>query len=199
MEEFTEEYPEESTNRSFVIASIALGGIFVAGLLALGLYLFKVKPTRISANATQVAEINASNTQVAIDADATSGAHMILAEAAHVVAAEPTIASTVVPTTTVPTEMPTQAPPTSQEPALVVEPAGLSANASNDTTGSVIEEYSEEYTDSSTTIPVVEVSPATLPNSGFMDEVGLPTLLLAALGLLVVIIVTRTIRQVTNG
>ena len=198
MEEFTEEYPEESTNRSFVIASIALGGIFVAGLLALGLYLFKVKPTRISANATQVAEINASNTQVAIDADATSGAHMILAEAAHVVAAEPTIASTVVPTTTVPTEMPTQAPPTSQEPALVVEPAGLSANASNDTTGSVIE-YSEEYTDSSTTIPVVEVSPATLPNSGFMDEVGLPTLLLAALGLLVVIIVTRTIRQVTNG
>ena len=59
-EEYPEEYPEESNNRSFVIASIALGGIFIAGLLALGLYMFKIKPAR-NANARMVTTDNPAN------------------------------------------------------------------------------------------------------------------------------------------
>ncbi|HJL70842.1 MAG TPA: hypothetical protein QGI30_08245, partial [Anaerolineales bacterium] len=71
------EYPEEeSTNRPFIIASVALGGLFVAGLVALGLYAFKIRPAQASASATQVAEINASNTQVAEYAEATSVAQV---------------------------------------------------------------------------------------------------------------------------
>ena len=71
------EYPEEeSTNRPFIIASVALGGLFVAGLVALGLYAFKIRPAQASTSATQVAEINASNTQVAEYAEATSVAQV---------------------------------------------------------------------------------------------------------------------------
>ena len=53
------EYQEESSNRPFIVASVALGGLFVAGLVSLGLYAFKIKPAQASASATQIAEINA--------------------------------------------------------------------------------------------------------------------------------------------
>lgn len=213
-EEYPEEYPEESNNRSFVIASIALGGIFIAGLLALGLYMFKIKPARISADATQVAEINASNTQVALGAEATAGAHMVLAEAARVVAAPPTSAPTEVHTTVI-TEPPVEEPAQSEsaaepepepEPAVLVQPAALDGSASNvfssntseQTTSDESQTFSEQATsDESQT--AMAITPAALPNTGFMDEVGLPTLLFAALGLMVVIVVTRSIRQAISS
>ena len=70
------EYQEESSNRPFIVASVALGGLFVAGLVSLGLYAFKIKPAQASASATQIAEINVSNTQVAVYAEATSVAQV---------------------------------------------------------------------------------------------------------------------------
>ena len=204
-EEYPEEYPEESNNRSFVIASIALGGIFIAGLLALGLYMFKIKPARISADATQVAEINASNTQVALGAEATADSHMVLAEAARVVSAPPTSAPAEVHTTVI-TEPPVEEPVQSEsaadpEPAVLVQPAALDGSASNVFSSSTSEQTTSdesqtasEQTTSDESQTAMAITPAALPNTGFMDEVGLPTLLFAALGLMVVIVVTRSIR-----
>lgn len=199
MEEYSAEYPEESTNRSFVIASIALGGIFVAGLLALGLYMFKVKPARISANATRAAEIHVSNTQVALDADATADAQMVVAEAALVVVATtPTSSPTDVPTTE-PTIEPTKASTATPETAILVGPAvALSDSGSGG-------DAANTNMDLPTAIPIVAVAEASLPvaeaslpDAGFMDEVGLPILLVAALGLMMVILITRSIRHMTS-
>ena len=53
------EYPEEeSTNRPFIIASVALGGLFVAGLVALGLYAFKIRPAQASTSRNAAARMS---------------------------------------------------------------------------------------------------------------------------------------------
>ena len=51
-----------------------------------------------------------------------------------------------------------------------------------------------------TAIPVVSVSSAeALPDTGFADEVGIPVLILTALGLLSVVIISRSARHFVSG
>ena len=187
------EYPEEeSTNRPFIIASVALGGLFVAGLLALGLYAFKIRPAQAGASATQVAEINASNTQVAEYAEATSVAQ---------------VAAVLVPESEQPVLQEAETSSESSE-ALVVAPAepvavaqlaetsSSSAVSSTASTNKVSSRGNRDVAVSATAIPVVAVSSAeALPDTGFADEVGIPVLLFTAVGLLSVVIVTRSVRR----
>ncbi len=191
------EYPEEeSTNRPFIIASVALGGLFVAGLLALGLYAFKIRPAQAGASATQVAEINASNTQVAEYAEATSVAQ---------------VAAVLVPESEQPV---LQEAATSSESSRVVvvapaEPVAVAQLAETSSSSAVSSTASTNQVSSRggnrdvvvgvTAIPVVAVTSAeALPDTGFADGVGIPVLLFTALGLLSVVIVTRSVRRFAN-
>ena len=191
------EYQEESSNRPFIIASVALGGLFVAGLVSLGLYAFKIKPAQASASATQVAEINVSNTQVAVYAEATS-----VAQVAAVVSSG------------------------SEQQARVASSLGYNANesatdsievwpaepiavvqvpvSSTDSESSVVQSDNKAITSStndviasSSSVDTFEsvASPETLPNTGFADEVGLPVLVSAMLALISIVIVTRSVRR----
>ena len=95
------EDPEETNNRTFMIASIALGGIFVAGLVALGIYMFRIRPAQMAASVARTAEINLQNTQVAVDAQATAdgmavAAAIVTPVPVQNVAAVPTVAPTAV-------------------------------------------------------------------------------------------------------
>ncbi len=190
------EYPEEeSTNRPFIIASVALGGLFVAGLVALGLYAFKIRPAQASASATPVAEINASNTQVAEYAEATSVAQVAAvmvpeseqqARLAAAAGSESSGAVVVVPA----------------EPVAIVQLAEPSSSAlgAAASTNKVASRGNSDVAVAATAIPVVAVSSAdALPDTGFADEVGIPVLLFTALGLLSVVIVTRSVRRFASG
>ena len=190
------EYPEEeSTNRPFIIASVALGGLFVAGLVALGLYAFKIRPAQAIANANQVAEINASNTQVAEYAEATSVAQVAAVlvpeseQQARVAAAAGSESSEAV----------LVAPAEPVAIAQLAEPSG-SASGSAASTNKVASRGSSDMAVAATAIQVVAVSSAdALPDTGFADEVGIPVLLFTALGLLSVVIVTRSVRRFASG
>lgn len=191
------EYPEEeSTNRPFIIASVALGGLFVAGLVALGLYAFKIRPAQASTSATQVAEINASNTQVAEYAEATSVAQ---------------VAAVMVPESEQQARLAAAAGSESSGAVVVVAPAepvavaqlaepSSSVSGSAASTNKVASRGNSNVAVAATAIPVVAVSSAdALPDTGFADEVGIPVLLFTALGLLSVVIVTRSVRRFASG
>ena len=196
------EYQEESSNRPFIVASVALGGLFVAGLVSLGLYAFKIKPAQASASATQIAEINVSNTQVAVYAEATSVAQVAAVvssdteQQARVAAslgsdANESAIDSVEVLPAEPVDV-VQAPVSStNSEASVVETANKAIASSGINDVDV----------SSGTVDIVEgvASPETLPDTGFADEVGLPVLVFAMLLLISIVIVTRSVRRFANG
>ena len=191
------DYPEEeSTNRPFIIASVALGGLFVAGLVALGLYAFKIRPAQATASATQVAEINSSNTQVAEYAEATSVAQV----AAVLVPESEQQARLAADSISESSEAVVVAP---AEPVAVAQLAEISSSSSGSASSVGNKVLSRERADVAigvTAIPLVAVSSAeALPDTGFADEVGIPVLLFTALGLLSVVVVTRSVRRFASG
>ena len=196
------EYQEESSNRPFIVASVALGGLFVAGLVSLGLYAFKIKPAQASASATQIAEINVSNTQVAVYAEATS-----VAQVAAVVSSDneqqARVASSLGSDANESVIDSVEVLPA--EPVDVVQAPVSSTNSE----ASVVETANKAIASSgindvdvsSGTVDIVEgvASPETLPDTGFADEVGLPVLVFAMLLLISIVIVTRSVRRFANG
>ena len=196
------EYQEESSNRPFIVASVALGGLFVAGLVSLGLYAFKIKPAQASASATQIAEINVSNTQVAVYAEATS-----VAQVAAVVSSDTEqqarVAASLGSDANESTIDSVEVFPA--EPVDVVQAPVSSTNSE----ASVVETANKAIASSgindvdvsSGSVDVVEgvASPETLPDTGFADEVGLPVLVFAMLLLISIVIVTRSVRRFANG
>jgi hypothetical protein len=196
------EYQEESSNRPFIVASVALGGLFVAGLVSLGLYAFKIKPAQAGASATQIAEINVSNTQVAIYAEATS-----VAQVAAVVSSDneqqARVASSLGSDANESAIDSVEVLPA--EPVDVVQAPVSSTNSE----ASVVETANKAISSSgindvdvsSGTADIVGgvASPETLPDTGFADEVGLPVLVFAMLLLISIVIVTRSVRRFANG
>jgi hypothetical protein len=195
------EYQEESSNRPFIIASVALGGLFVAGLVSLGLYAFKIKPAQASASATQIAEINVSNTQVAVYAEATS-----VAQVAAVVASDneqqARVSSSLDYNANESNANSIQVLPA--EPISVVQAPVSSTNSES----SVVQSDNKAVTSSinavevySNSVDTVEsvASPETLPDTGFADEVGLPVLVSAMLALISIVIVTRSVRRFASN
>ena len=199
------EYQEESSNRPFIVASVALGGLFVAGLVSLGLYAFKIKPAQASASATQIAEINVSNTQVAVYAEATS-----VAQVAAVVSSDTEQQARVA------ASLGSDANESAIDSVEVLpaEPIVVQAQVSSPNSESSIVETdnkviassstSDLNNDANTSLVSVDMaegvaSPETLPDTGFADEVGLPVLVLAMFVLISVVIVTRSVRRFANG
>ena len=57
--------PEESSNRTFVIAAGGLGALLVLSMICLAVYALVVAPRQREARATEVIEVNLQNTQQA--------------------------------------------------------------------------------------------------------------------------------------
>ena len=191
------EYQEESSNRPFIIASVALGGLFVAGLVSLGLYAFKIKPAQASASATQVAEINVSNTQVAVYAEATSVAQVaavVSSDSEQQARVASSLGSNVNESATDSIEV------LPAEPIAVVQIPVSSTNSESSVVQSdnkAVTSSTNDVEASSSSVDAFEsvVSPETLPDTGFADEVGLPVLVSAMLALISIVIVTRSVRR----
>ena len=176
MEDEEQAPPEESGNRTFIIVAGVLGAIMLLTLLCMGIYALVIAPNLSNRRATQVAEINAQNTQVALAAQQT-------AEAASWTAT-PTITPTPVPVTNTPTSTPVVAVPTE----VLVTPT---ANALTQTVEALL---LTQTALAGGGVGTVTPTATGLPDTGFADDVGVPGLLGLTLVLVVVIFLARRLR-----
>ena len=163
--------PEESSNRTFLIAAGILGGIVLLSLACLAGYWLVILPQQRtaqqtgeqSAQATQNAQINEALTAtgVAFDLSQTPQTTATSVPTNTLVVAQPTATNTPEFTFT-------------PDPATQTVAAGLTQVAAS-------------------TATVVLTSTA-LPTSGFADEFGLPGLVIAAMVLVAVIFLARRLR-----
>jgi hypothetical protein len=162
--------PEESSNRTFLIAAGILGGIVLLSIACLAVYALVILPQQRAAQtgeqniqATQNAQINEALTAtgVAFDLSQTPQATETLLPTDTPVVAQPTATNTLEFTLT-------------PDPATATVAAGLTQLAASTAT--------------------IVVTSTALPTSGFADEVGLPGLVIAAIALVVVIFLARRLR-----
>jgi len=163
--------PEESTNRTFYIVAAAIGGVMLLSLICLALYALVYAPQQRNRQATQVAAINAQNTQVAQAAVETG------------LAAKFTATPTITPI-----------PPTataSASPTLVIaQPTQGPVTPTIDRTATVAVLLTEAAAGRLTATPTASA----LPDTGFVEDVGIPAMVGLALVLVVVIFLTRRLR-----
>jgi LPXTG-motif cell wall-anchored protein len=163
--------PEESTNRTFYIVAAAIGGVMLLSLICLALYALVYAPQQRNRQATQVAAINAQNTQVAQAAVETG------------LAAKFTATPTITPI-----------PPTataSASPTLVIaQPTQGPVTPTIDRTATVAVLLTEAAAGRLTATPTASA----LPDTGFVEDVGIPALVGLALLLVVIIFLTRRLR-----
>ena len=163
--------PEESSNRTFLIAAGILGGIVLLSIACLAGYALVILPQQRAAQqaseqnalATQNAQVNEALTAtgVAFDLSQTPQATETLFPTDTLVVAQPTATNTLEFTLT-------------PDPATLTVAAGFTQLAASTST--------------------VVITSTALPTSGFADEVGLPGLMIAAVVLVAVIFLARRLR-----
>jgi LPXTG-motif cell wall-anchored protein len=163
--------PEESTNRTFYIVAAAIGGVMLLSLICLALYALVYAPQQRNRQATQVAAINAQNTQVAQAAVETGLAAKFTATPT-ITPIPPTATASASPTLVI--ALPTQGPVT---PTI-------------DRTATVAVLLTEAAAGRLTATPTASA----LPDTGFVEDVGIPAMVGLALVLVVVIFLTRRLR-----
>ena len=167
------------SNRTFLIVAGILGGILLIALLAIAAYALLFLPNRDTNQQTQVAEINATNTAVALEAQLTAEAFRATVTRTPSLTPEPTNTNTPVPTnTSTPVLAPTNTP-LPEDPEATETVAALLTQQAVAGGG-----------DGATPIP----TSTALPDTGFADEFGVPGLVLIAGVLLVIIILSRRLR-----
>jgi hypothetical protein len=169
--------PEEASNRTFLLVAGILGAILILSLILMAVYAMVVVPNRRSAQNTQIAQINAQNTEVAL-------ASALTAEA-QAWTATPTITYTPLPVTPTSTPTPVLAP--TDTPA-----AGLAQDDERELqlTSTMAALFTQQAANLLTVTPLATA----LPSTGFADEVGIPGLLSLAAALIIIIFLTRRMR-----
>lgn len=210
--------PEESGNRTFFIVAGVLGGILLLALLCLALYSLVFAPQRRSQQATQAAVINAQNTQVAMAVTRTSEAGKWTATPTATATAAETVVYVVqvgdtldsiarkfgvtvaelmalnqIPDVTIQAGDKILIPnrgqiKTTPTPVLAAPTQGTTPTA--DRTATVAFLLTEAAVGKLTVTPTA----SGLPDTGFADDVGVPSLVGLALVLIVVIFLARRLR-----
>jgi hypothetical protein len=162
--------PEESSNRTFLIAAGILGGIVLLSLACLAVYALIIVPQQ---NAAQQAGQNAEETQRAQVNEALT-ATGIAFDLSQTPQATETLPPTDTPVVAQPTATNTPEFTLTPDPATQTVAAGLTQLAASTAT--------------------IVITSTALPTSGFADEVGLPGLMIAAIALVAVIFLARRLR-----
>ncbi len=168
--------PEEGGNRTFLLVAGILGAILILSLILMAVYAMVVLPNRRAAQSTQVAQINAQNTQIALASELTAEAQSWTAT--------PTITNTPLPATATPSPTSVLAP--TNTPA-----AGL---AQSQRDAQLTATMSALFTQQAANLLTVTPIATRLPDTGFADDIGLPGLLSLAGALIVVIFLARRLR-----
>jgi|SaaInl7_200m_RNA_FD_contig_51_943849_length_1307_multi_7_in_0_out_0_2 hypothetical protein len=169
--------PEEASNRTFLLVAGILGAILILSLILMAVYAMVVVPNRRAAQNTQVAEINAQNTAVAMASELTAEAQLWTAT--------PTITQTPLPIT--PTYTPTPVLVSTDTPA-----AGIAQDDARELqlTATMGALFTQQASNLLTVTPIATV----LPETGFAEDIGILGLLTLAGALIVIIFLTRRLR-----
>ncbi|HVN15409.1 MAG TPA: hypothetical protein VMT73_06685 [Anaerolineales bacterium] len=158
--------PEESSNRTFLIAAGILGGIVLLSIACLAGYALVILPGQRQAQ------------QVAANAQSTQSAQIAGALTA-------TFQAQILPTTTV-TPLPS-ATPLLATPSETPVPATNTPDPATATVAAALTQAAQAQ------LTVVPTSKA-LPGTGFADEYGAPGLVVVAIALVAVILLARRLR-----
>jgi hypothetical protein len=164
--------PEESSNRTFLIAAGILGGIVLLSIACLAVYALVILPQQRAAQSGEQDVLATQNAQVN-EALTATGVAFDLSQTPQATA------------TSMPTDTPVVAQPTATntlEFTLTPDPNTATVAAG--------------YTQLAGTTATVVITSTALPTSGFADEVGLPGLVIAAMVLVAVIFLARRLRSV---
>jgi LPXTG-motif cell wall-anchored protein len=175
--------PEESGNRPFLIVAGILGAFTLIALVCIAAYALYYVPQQRYQQSTQIAQVNAQNTQVAESIIQTS-----IAEA---FTSTPTVTATPLEATYTPTNTPVIVLPS----ATAVIPAGGQAATQDPRTATVAALLTQAAVVQQTSMPTA--TSTGLPTTGFADQVGVPGLIGLAILLIAVIIFARRLR--TSG
>jgi hypothetical protein len=171
------------SNRTFLIVAGILGGILLLALLAIAAYAVLILPARDTGQQTQAAEIIATNTAIAEEAQLTAIAKQVTMT--------PTITSTSPPTDTpTPSLTPTRTSTPVLAPTNTLEPGEDPA-----ATATVAALLTQQAGGGAEDTPVPTAT--ALPDTGFADDFGVPGLALIAGVLMVIIILSRRLRSST--
>ncbi len=159
--------PEESGNKTFLIAAAILGGIVFLSIVCLAVYGLYFLPRQTAARDAQQATLVAQNLQV--------NQGLTQKALSEMLSQVPSATTTLEPTLTPVFEQgtPTLAP---EDPQTATVAAALTQAAQAQLTV--------------TALPTV----TQLPNTGFIDDVGAPGLAVMAMALVIVIFLTRRLR-----
>jgi hypothetical protein len=168
--------PEESSNRTFVIAAVSLGGLLVLSMICLLVYALVLAPRQQEARATDVVLVNQRNTEEAL----TQTAVVLEKTPTRTPTGTELAATTATVTPTLVVVLPTGTPtPFLTLPTLAPETATAAAQL---TLAAAQGGGGETPT------------PTALPATGFADEIGIPALALAGGLLLALIFIARSLR-----
>lgn len=170
--DLNEPLPEESTNRTFVIAAAGLGAVLILSMVCLALYALVLAPRQREARIARQTEIALENTQVAQQFTQTAQATRATATEEPTETSMATATDTPTQVVVIPTDTPTSTPFTTLPTAAPLTQTAQAAGAGVTPTA----------------------TPTALPSTGFAEDVGLPGLFGLAGVLLVVILVSRRLR-----
>jgi len=172
--------PEESNNRTFLFAAGGLGLLVLLALLCLGAYVWYSLNNNQSASQTALAESTRQAATIQAGLTQTAVANALTATAGATATLPPTNTPVIA-----------QATNTAGTPgAPTVTPSGPTLTPNVPATATVGAAFTQIANTTQTVIP----TSTALPNTGFADEVGIPSMFFAALALVVIIFLARRMR-----
>ena len=171
--------PEESSNRTFLIVGGVMAGLVLLTLACVVGYIFWLRPYLNEQNTGQQSAIETRNAEQI----------QILTQTAEALLFTPTL-----PPTETPTETPIPDTPTvSNTPVVVVNTPTETPTSDPATVAAMQTALSQQMT--ATAQATRGVGGQGMPATGFFDDVGLPTLIILAVALVVVIFLVRRLRK----
>jgi cytoskeletal protein RodZ len=157
--------PEESSNRTFLIAAGILGGIVLLSLACLAGYVLLYRPSQVAQQSQAATAQAVQNAQVAAALTATSQAMN-----------HPT---------------PTVTPPPTETPVVAQPTAVVATSTTDPATATVAAALTEAALAQLTQYPTA----TELPGTGLADEYGVPGLVIMGMALIAVIFLARRLRS----
>jgi len=202
-------------NRNFLIAAGIIGGVFLIGLIVMGVLAASILPQRQAAMRAQQELVEQQNMATA---EAATQEAFAYAQAQLPSPTVPPTATLPPPTNTpvVVVDTPTPEPPPAENKAELPEPAVQTEMAATQAAGGQVATLAPGAARTATLAVLltqvaagnqtaqpaagggVAATSTALPSTGFADEVGLPGLFAAAMGLVVLILLARSLRLTTR-
>ena len=165
--------PEESSNRTFLIAAGILGGIVLLSIACLAGYALLILPGQRASSATAANSQATTNAQIQGALTSTMQAQLL-----------PTATSTFTPV-----------PPTSVLALATATSGSFVTNTPDPATATIAAALTQAQAAQLTVVVKVQPTASLMPGTGIADEYGLPGLVMMGLAFVIVILLARRLRS----